>query len=499
MDMSESQIVLGYATRNKANTPGVYPVHLNLKRANRHGLIAGATGTGKTVTLQALAESFSQQGVPVFLADIKGDVSGISQAGKPHPKIDERLQALGLPLDQWRGCPTVFWDLYQKQGHPVRATVSDMGPVLLARLMGLNDTQEGILNIVFAVADDNGLLLIDLKDLRAMLHHVADNAAELRTMYGNISASSVGAIQRRLLVLERSGARKFFGEPMLELDDLLRVDANGAGFVNVLVANKLVQEPAVYSTLLLWLLSELFENLPEVGDPDRPRLVLFFDEAHLMFKDTPRALVDKVEQVVRLIRSKGVGVYFITQSPGDIPDTVLGQLANRVQHALRAFTPREQKAVRVAAETFRSDGSFSVEEAIGQMGVGEALVSTLMANGAPSVVRRTMVKPPVSRIGAARRGEVYEIVLDSPLADKYSTTVDRQSAFETLAARAEQAAKAAAEHKPSKKRALTAPKPRGRSRQSIGEAFVKSVARSIGSRAGTAIVRGILGSIFKGR
>jgi DNA helicase HerA-like ATPase len=401
--MTDKKILLGYATQDKTHGAGVYPVHLNLKRANRHGLIAGATGTGKTVSLQALAESFSQQGVPVFVADIKGDVSGISQAGKSHPKVNERLQALGLPADQWRGCPTVFWDLYGKKGNPIRATISDMGPVLLSRLMGLNETQEGVLNIAFAVADDNGLLLLDLKDLRAMLRHVAETASELNSVYGNVSSSSIGAIQRRLLVLERSGAKKFFGEPMLELDDLIRVDKNGAGVVNILVADKLVQEPAVYSTLLLWLLSELFENLPEIGDPEKPKLVLFFDEAHLMFKDTPKALVEKIEQVVRLIRSKGVGVYFITQSPGDIPDSVLGQLANRVQHALRAYTPKEQKVVRVAAQTFRSDKSFSVQEAITQMGVGEALISTLLANGAPSMVKRTMVKPPVSRIGATVR------------------------------------------------------------------------------------------------
>jgi len=400
---TEKEIVLGYATQDKTRGAGVYPVPMNLKRANRHGLIAGATGTGKTVTLQALAESFSQQGVPVFLADVKGDISGISQPGKSHPKINERLQALGLSVDQWRGCPTVFWDLYGKQGHPIRATISDMGPVLLSRLMGLNETQEGVLNIAFAVADDNGLLLLDLKDLRAMLRHVSATAADLGSFYGNVSASSVGAIQRRLLVLERSGAKKFFGEPMLELDDLIQVDASGAGFVNVLVASKLVQEPAVYSTLLLWLMSELFENLPEVGDPEKPKLVVFFDEAHLMFKDTPQALIDKIEQVVRLIRSKGVGVYFITQSPSDIPDSVLAQLANRVQHALRAFTPKEQKAVRSAAQTFRSDKSFSVQNVISEMGVGEALISTLMANGAPSIVKRAMVKPPVSRIGAAKK------------------------------------------------------------------------------------------------
>jgi len=491
-------MLLGYVPSQSPAKP-VAPVTLNLKRANRHGLIAGATGTGKTVTLQALAEGFSQQGVPVFLADVKGDVSGISQPGKAHPKINQRLEALGLPTDQWRGCPTVFWDVYAKQGHPLRATISDMGPMLLARLMGLNETQEGILNIAFAMADDNGLLLLDLKDLRAMLRHVSENAAELTNIYGNVSASSVGAIQRRLLVLERSGAKKFFGEPMLELDDLMRVDANGQGQVNVLVANKLVQEPAVYSVVLLWLLSELFENLPEVGDPEKPKLVLFFDEAHLMFRDAPKVLVDKVEQVVRLIRSKGVGVYFITQSPGDLPDSVLAQLGNRVQHALRAFTPREQKAVRTAAQTFRSDKSFSVEAAIGEMGVGEALISTLLANGAPSVVRRALVKPPVSRIGAARKGEIYELIVDSPFAEKYGVSVDRESAFEMLARRAEVAAREASTQKPEKKRVLDAPKPRGRRRQGVGEAFVKSVTRSIGSRVGTAIVRGILGSIFKGR
>ena len=497
--MTDKDVLLGYATQDKSGRSGVYPVHLNLKRANRHGLIAGATGTGKTVTLQALAESFSQQGVPVFLADVKGDISGISQPGKSHPKVNERLQALGQPLDQWRGCPTVFWDLYGKQGHPIRATISDMGPVLLSRLMGLNETQEGVLNIAFAVADDNGLLLLDLKDLRAMLQHVASKAAELGSLYGNVSKSSVGAIQRRLLVLERSGAKKFFGEPMLELDDLIQLDDSGFGYVNVLVANKLVQEPAVYSTLLLWLMSELFENLPEIGDPEKPKLVVFFDEAHLMFKNTPQALIDKIEQVVRLIRSKGVGVYFITQSPGDIPDSVLAQLANRVQHALRAFTPKEQKAVRSAAQTFRSDKSFSVQDAISEMGVGEALISTLMANGAPSMVKRSLVKPPVSRIGAAKRAEVREILLQSPFAQKYDTAIDRESAFEKLAQRAATAAKAAAAEKPPRKRAHAAPKPRGRPRQSIAETFVKSVVRSLGGRTGRALVRGILGSLFKGR
>ena len=493
--MSDQTLILGY----DASGGKVTPVSLNLKRANRHGLIAGATGTGKTVTLQALAESFSQQGVPVFLADVKGDISGISQAGKPHPKVNERLEALGLPTDQWQGCPTIFWDMYGKQGHPIRATISDMGPLLLARLMGLNETQEGVLNIAFALADDKGLLLLDLKDLRAMLKHVSDNAAELRDMYGNVSSGSIGAIQRRLLMLERSGAKHFFGEPMLALEDMMLVDNSGAGYVNVLVASKLVQEPAVYSTLLLWLMSELFENLPEIGDPDKPRLVVFFDEAHLMFKDTPKALVDKIEQVVRLIRSKGVGVYFITQSPGDIPDAVLAQLANRIQHALRAFTPKEQKVIKAAADTFRSDGSFSVRDAISQMGVGEALISTLQANGSPSVVKRAMVKPPVSRIGPAKKAEYKVIIDDGPCAGKYEESVDRESAFELLAKRATKAAEQAAEVKPSKKRTNSAPKPRGRPRQGIGETFIKSMVRSLGGKAGRALVRGIMGSLFKGR
>lgn len=496
--MADEEILLGYAAQQN-NDAGVDPVWLNLKRANRHGLIAGATGTGKTVTLQTLAESFSQQGVPVFLADVKGDVSGISQAGKSHPRVNERLEALGQPVDQWRGCPTVFWDLYGKQGHPIRATISDMGPLLLSRLMGLNETQEGVLNVAFAVADDNGLLLLDLKDLRAMLRHIAESAAELRSLYGNVSSNSIGAIQRRLLVLERSGAIKFFGEPMLELEDLMRVDRQGAGYVNVLAASKLIHEPAVYSTLLLWLLSELFENLPELGDPDKPRLVVFFDEAHLMFKDIPAALVDKIEQVVRLIRSKGVGVYFITQSPGDLPDSVLAQLGNRVQHALRAYTPKDQKAVKAAAQTFRSDNSFSVQQAIGEMGVGEALVSTLMANGAPSFVKRALIKPPVSRIGAANKTEITAAMQQSPLGEKYDAIVDRESAFEILARRADAAARSAAEKIPPEKRRLEAPKARGRRRQGVAETFAKSVARTLGSRVGRELVRGILGSLFKGR
>jgi len=501
-------INVGYVETAK----GIKSVDFLLKRANRHGLIAGATGTGKTVTLQALAESFSAQGVPVLLADIKGDVSGISQPGKSHPKINERLEKLGLDVNQWRGCPTVFWDVYGKKGHPVRATISDFGPTLLARLLDLNETQEGILNIAFAIADDQGLLLLDLKDLRSLLTHIADNAAELKTVYGNISSSSVGAIQRRLLALQRSGAKKFFGEPMLQLDDLMQQDEDGLGYVNVLVADKLYMEPKVYATLLLWLLSELFENLPEVGDQDKPKLVLFFDEAHLMFNDAPKALTQKVEQVVRLIRSKGVGVYFISQSPADIPDTVLAQLQNRFQHALRAFTPKEQKAVKVAAQSFRANPNFDTVEAISQLGVGEALVSTLIAKGEPSIVQRTMVKPPYSRIGPATAAERRAVLGRSPLEGIYEADIDRESAYEVLNKRAEQAAQEAeqaaeqakrsqAKTKAQKARQIERPKTRsrGRQRQSVGEAFVKSMARSVGRKAGTTLLRGIMGSLFKGR
>ena len=498
--MSEKAVVLGYT--NPAGAPrNEKLLSLNLKRANRHGLIAGATGTGKTVTLQALAESFSEQGVPVFLCDVKGDVSGISQPGKSHPKINQRLEKLELPTDAWRGCPTMFWDVYGKMGHPVRATISDLGPLLLARLLNLNETQEGILNVAFAVADDQGLLLLDLKDLRAMLQHVGDNAKDLRTLYGNVSTASVGAIQRRLLILERSGAKKFFGEPMLDLTDFTRKDAEGRGYINVLAADQLYQEPAVYSAVLLWLLSELFENLPEIGDPEKPVLVLFFDEAHLMFKDAPKALIEKVERVVRLIRSKGVGVYFVTQSPSDLPDAVSAQLANRFQHALRAYTPREQKAVRVAAETFRANPSFSVAKAISELGVGEALVSTLQANGAPSMVERTFIKPPVSRIGPASKKEREEVIAGSPCLGVYDETVDRSSAFELLQTRADKAAEEATQTRQSKSRTLNKPKPRarGRQRQGLAEAFAKSMVRSLGSRAGRSLARGILGSLFKGR
>ncbi|MBT8139401.1 MAG: DUF853 domain-containing protein [Gammaproteobacteria bacterium] len=499
--MQKNSITLGYVKDGPEDNPKITPVELDLKRANRHGLIAGATGTGKTVTLQGIAESLSNQGVPVFLCDIKGDVSGISQAGKPHPKINERLELLGLPTDAWAGCPTMFWDVYGKQGHPIRATISDMGPLLLSRLLNLNDTQEGILNIAFAVADDQGMLLLDLKDLRSMVQHVGDHAADLRTLYGNVSTSSIGAIQRRLLILERGGAKVFFGEPMLDLSDFMRRDREGRGYINVLAANKLYQEPAVYATVLLWLLSELFETLPEIGDPEKPELVMFFDEAHLMFKDAPKALVEKVEHVVRLIRSKGVGVYFITQSPRDVPDSVLSQLGNRVQHALRAFTPREQKAVATAADTFRANPAFSTRKAISELGVGEALVSTLQSKGVPTMVQRTFIKPPVSRIGPAKKPEREQVMQQSPCKNVYEELIDRDSAFEKLQARAEQAAEEAEQVRQTKARSLDKPKPKakGRQRQGLAEAFAKSMVRSLGSKAGRSLARGVLGSLFKGR
>jgi len=494
--MANKSFIIGYA--EDAKQPQIM---LELKLANRHGLIAGATGTGKTVTLQALAESFSRQGVPVFLSDVKGDISGISQAGKAHPKVNHRFKLLGLPEDAWAAVPTMFWDVFGKQGHPIRATVSDMGPLLIAQLLDLNETQEGILSIAFVVADDQGLLLLDLKDLKAMLQHIANNAAELRTAYGNISAASVGAIMRRLLVLERAGASQYFGEPMLELDDLMRSTADGQGYVSILAANELIHNTKVYSAFLLWLLSELFENLPEIGNPEIPVLVLFFDEAHLLFKDAPKALVDKIEQVVRLIRSKGVGVYFVTQSPSDLPDSVLSQLGNRVQHALRAFTPREQKAVKVAADTFRVNPRFKTRDVITELAVGEALVSTLLKDGTPSIVERVLIKPPYSRIGPAKQAEQEKVQIQSPCAGKYDKTLDRASAYELLAKRAaqmvEESANQAGKTSPVEKAPPKAKKA-GRGRQSAGEAFFKSMARSIGSQMGRKLIRGLLGSLFKG-
>ena len=477
--------------------------NLNLGFANRHGLIAGATGTGKTVTLQILAEGFSQAGVPVFLSDVKGDLSGLSQAGVAKPKLLERVETIGMEGFDPAPTPVVFWDLFGKQGHPVRTTVSEMGPLLLARLLELNDVQEGVLSIAFQVADDEGLPILDLKDLKSLLQFVADNRKDLSTEYGNVSVQSVGAIQRRLLTLKQQGGGKFFGEPALDLNDFMRTAPDGRGYVSILAADKLMLTPQLYATFLLWLLSELFEDLPEVGDPDKPKLVFFFDEAHLLFDNAPKALIQKIEQVVRLIRSKGVGVYFVTQSPLDVPDEVLGQLGNRVQHALRAFTPRDRKAVKAAAETFRANPKLDVATAITELGVGEALVSTLQDRGVPSVVERTLIRPPLSRMGPAKRAERQAVIADSPVAGLYDETVDRKSAHEVLAKRAEKAAKEQAKADERAKADRTSSRSSGssggRRRQSATETMAKSVLRSAGRTIGRELVRGILGSLFKGR
>lgn len=416
------------------------PIYLLPALANRHGCITGATGTGKTVTLQVLAEAFSRLGTPVFLADAKGDLSGISQAAQPNPKLQERLQKLGLPEPAWGANPVTFWDIFGEQGHPVRATISDMGPLLLSRILELNDTQEGILNIVFRLADDEGQLILDLKDLRAVLQDVSDRAAELRNQYGNIAAASVGAIQRALLRLETQGADRFFGEPALDVMDWIRTDSAGRGMIHVLAADKLMQSPRLYAVFLLWMLADLYERLPEVGDLDKPRLVFFFDEAHLLFTGAPKALLEKVEQVVRLIRSKGVGIYFVTQNPLDIPDTVLGQLGNRVQHALRAFTPRDQKAVKTAAQTMRPNPGLDIEAAITELGVGEALVSMLDAKGIPTPTERAWLVAPGSRIGPATDAERQTVRQASLFGLKYDQAIDRESAYEVLAKKAADAA-----------------------------------------------------------
>jgi len=477
---------------------------------NRHGLITGATGTGKTVSLPVIAERLSALGVPVFMADVKGDLSGMSQSGSTSPKLEERLKLVGVDAPAFAGCPTVFWDLYGEQGHPVRATVSDMGPLLLGRILSLNETQEGVLTLAFKIADDNGLLLLDLKDLRALLQHVGDNAQEFQTNYGNVSAASIGAIQRGLLTLEQQGAERFLGEPILNVDDLLQT-VNGKGVINILAADRLMQSPKVYSTLLLWLLSELYERLPEVGDRDKPKLVFFFDEAHLLFADTPRPLLEKIEQVVRLVRSKGVGVFFVTQNPLDVPDTVLGQLGNRVQHALRAFTPRDQKAVKSAAETMRANPKFKTEDAITELGVGEALVSFLDEKGRPSIVERVYVLPPASRIGPATPAERKTVMAASPVAGAYEKSVDRESAYEKLKARAAASPPAT---EPSGEAGPTAAGggmmgglkdilfgstgPRGGRREGMAEAMAKSAARSVGTSIAREITRGVLGSLLGG-
>jgi DNA helicase HerA-like ATPase len=472
-------------------------VGLDCAMANRHGLIAGATGTGKTVTLQTLAEGFSRAGVPVFLADVKGDLSGLAQPAQPGERIAARLAELGITDFTPRGNPTVFWDLYGKVGHPVRATVSDMGPLLLGRLLDLNDTQTGVLYAAFKAADDQGLLLLDLKDLRSLLAWVSDNAATLRAQYGNLSGASVAAIQRQLLVLEQDGAGQFFGEPALDLADLARTDFSGQGVISVLDASALMPRPRLYATFLLWLLAELFERLPEVGDLDKPRLVFFFDEAHLLFDTAPKALLEKIEQVVRLIRSKGVGIYFVTQNPQDIPDAVLGQLGNRVQHALRAFTPRDRAAVRAAAQSFRANPGLDVETAITELGVGEALVSVLDGRGMPTPVERTLVRPPMSRIGPLTPQERAELLARSPLAGRYDTVIDRDSAYERLNARASAAAVAATARSGTEPSAE--PRRRGREPDSLLEATAKSALRAIGGQLGRQLVRGVLGSLLGGR
>jgi uncharacterized protein len=456
--------------------------------ANRHGLITGATGTGKTVTLQTLAQAFSSIGVPVFMADVKGDLSGLAKAGGGNAKVEERCKALKV-APQYAACPVAFWDVYAKGGIPVRATVSDMGPLLLGRMLGLNDVQEGVLAVVFRIADDQGLLLLDLKDMRAMLQYVGDNAAQFKTEYGNVSSASIGAIQRGLVALENEGAAQFFGEPMLALADLMQVEG-GKGVVSVLAADKLMNSPRLYSTFLLWMLAELFEHLPETGDPEKPKLVFFFDEAHLLFADAPKALLDKVEQVVRLIRSKGVGVYFVTQNPLDIPESVLGQLGNRVQHALRAFTPRDQKAVKTAADTLRPNPKINAAQAITELGVGEALVSFLDEKGRPNVVERAFIVPPGSQLGPLTEQERRDRLEASDLLGKYKAPVDRESAYEKLKSRA---AQKVMEQAPVEK-----PKPAGRPPQSIAEAVTKSAARAIGSELGRQIIRGVLGSILGG-
>lgn len=493
---------------------------------NRHGLVAGATGTGKTVTLQVIAERLSRAGIPVFAADVKGDLSGISKPGTNTPKIQQRIQLLHLEDFRFAGCPVAFWDVFGEQGHPMRATVSDIGPILFSRILNLNDTQSGVMSLVFRIADDNGLLLLDLKDLKAMLQYVGQHAKEFQTQYGNISAASIGAIQRGLVALENEGGDRFLGEPALNIDDLLQTDANGHGVINLLAADRLLQSPQLYATFLLWLLSDLFERLPEVGDLDKPKLVFFFDEAHLLFTDQPANLLTKIEQVVRLVRSKGVGVYFVTQNPNDVPDTVLGQLGNRVQHALRAFTPRDQKAVKSAAETFRPNPKLNVAEAITQLEVGEALVSFLDEKGAPGVVERAYVYPPGSQIGPITPEERKAFMAQSLVAGVYEQAVDRESAYERLMQRSA-AASPSAQPVPPTSSPVPQPQygtpqpqgsspvgggllselggmllgttgPRGGHHEGILEQMVRSGARSAGTQLGSQIMRGVLGSLLGG-
>ncbi len=496
------------------------PQSLLLKYANRHGLIAGATGTGKTVTLQILAESFSAQGVPVFLSDVKGDLSGLAVSGsadfKLHDAFTKRAATIGFTDYAYSAFPVTFWDLFGEQGHPIRTTVSEMGPLLLSRLMDLSEAQEGVLNIAFRASDEEGLPLLDLKDLQALLVWVGENGKELSLRYGNVSTSSVGAIQRALLVLENQGGSNLFGEPALELADMMRTDIDGRGRISILASDRLMASPRLYATFLLWLLSELFEELPEVGDPDKPKMVFFFDEAHLLFDDAPKALVDKVEQVARLIRSKGVGVYFITQNPADVPEDILGQLGNRVQHALRAFTAKDQKELRQAAQTYRDNPRFSTEEAIREVGTGEAVTSLLEAKGIPGMVERTLIRPPSSQLGPISSADREAVMAASPIRGKYENVVDRESAFERLATRAAEAAKAAADAEAAAEKAkaeerelqnarrydggsIGSSSTRSRQSDSFGESLAKVVVKELKGTTGQRIVRGILGSLFKAR
>ncbi len=471
--------------------------------ANRHGLITGATGTGKTVTLQVLAEAFSRLGVPVFSADVKGDLSGIANPGKPHEKVSERLRHMGVTDHPFAGCPTLFWDIEGKTGHPVRTTVSEMGPVLLANILELNDTQTGILHVSFSIADDQGLLLLDLKDLRSMLHWMAENRKTLSADYGNIASQSVSAIQRKLLVLKEAGGEQFFGEPALSIEDLMHVDFSGRGVVSLLDASSLYSNPKIYTTFLLWLLSELMEELPERGDAPLPKLVFFFDEAHLLFNNSPKSLIDRITQVVRLIRSKGVGIFFVSQYPNDIPDEVLGQLGCRIQHALRAFTPKDQKAVKVAANTFRQNPDIDTVKTITELGVGETLVSTLDPKGRPTMVDWCLMAPPHSQIGPITEAEKNILMDRSPIKGRYEHTLDRESAYERLIereARLKEKRQAAAAELEREKMVTQAEKQKNKGsksrRQSPGEAFIKSIARSFGSQIGRTLVRGILGSLI---
>ncbi|MBF9029701.1 DUF853 family protein [Rhodobacterales bacterium HKCCE3408] len=500
------------------------PQYMRLGYANRHGLVAGATGTGKTVTLQILAEQFSAHGVPVVLSDVKGDLSGLGAAGSPdfklHGAFTSRAEKIGFTDYAYADFPVTFWDIYGRQGHPVRCTVTEMGPLLLSRLLELSEAQEGVLNIAFRIADEEGMALLDLKDLQSLLVWLGENRDAVGLRYGNIAPASVGAIQRRLLVLENEGGAGLFGEPALELSDLMLTDDAGRGRINILAADELMQAPRLYATFLLWLLSELFETLPEVGDPEKPKLVFFFDEAHLLFDDAPKALVDKVEQVARLIRSKGVGVFFVTQNPADVPDDVLGQLGNRVQHALRAFTAKDQQELRRAAQNYRENPDFDIEDAIREVGTGEAVTSMLEEKGVPGIAQRTLIRPPSSQLGPVSAGMRAALIAGSPVAGKYEAAIDRESAFEILAKKAEDAAREAEEAEAAAQKAeeeerefkaarrysggrdssrSDAPRKRSSRSDSVGEAFAKSLARQLGTQTGRAVVRGVLGGLFRGR